>query len=190
MGGLSDKEKKERLRLLAFGENMRDQAESISPERKAYSYIFSSCTEDFTHALAEKDYDKLFDLEEIAQENDLNFRSSNIEKSLKFTGELDGLRKRFKDFQNPENVIKEFSPTIERLNRQDERMIDGTFKRDVESLCRFLHSQKSPRCVPSENTFYSIRAKAIKEIQNERQRNVDFTLGYDKGKEQSKDLGR
>lgn len=190
MNGLNDKEKYALLKMLSSSERMNEKAEKICPERKAYSRFHATMTRKLNRALNDKNYELMFDLEEVCQEHDVMHRSSDIEKSLKFLSDLKGMRERFFEFQNPEKVKEFFLPVQERVKKHDERMIDGAFKRDSEALRRFLRGHKSPCLVPAVNSFYEKRIDCVKEIYKELQRNIDFALGYDKGKEQSKDFGR
>jgi len=190
MNGLSDKERYALLKMLASSERMNEKAERISPERKAYSRFHSTMTKKLDKALKDKNFAKMFDLEEVCQEHDLTHRTSNIEKSLKFLSDLKGMKEKFFEFQNPEKVREFFLPVQDQVKKYDERMIDGAFKRDSEALRRFLSGHKSPCLVPAVNSFYEKRIDCAKEIYKELQRNIDFALGYDKGKGKSKDLGR
>lgn len=188
--GSNDKIKKNLLKVLSHAQIVHDKAENVCPERKAFSGFHAYVTRELDNALEEKNYELMFDLEEMCQEHDVMHRSSDIEKSLKFLSDLKGMRERFFEFQNPEKVKEFFLPVQERVKKHDERMIDGAFKRDSEALRRFLRGHKSPCLVPAVNSFYEKRIDCAKEIYKELQRNIDFALGYDKGKEQSKDFGR
>lgn len=188
--GSNDKLKKNLLKVLSHSQIVHDKAEKVCPERKAFSGFHAYATRELDKALKEKNFELMFDLEEVCQEHDLTHRSADVEKSLKFLADLKGMRERFAEFQNPEKVKEFFRPVQEQVKKYDERMVDGAFKRDSEALRRFLSGHKSPCLVPAVNSFYEKRIECAKAIYKELQRNIDFALGYDKGKEQSKDLGR
>ena len=184
MTGLKNKEQRKILRRLALSERFQEEAEKISPERQAYSNILRSITKDFKKALEDKNYVKLFDLEKVSQEHDASFHAVDKEKTLQIFAAMDTFKQQFMDGMNPDKVREKFLPSIERLKMQDVRMKDKTFDLTANSIKGFINSFKSPRCVPAENGFYSIRADAIKALQQEHQRNIDVALGYD-----SKDKG-
>ena len=56
------------LSSLASSERLKQEAEKICPERKAYSEILRVITKDFSTAMKDKDYASLFELEKLAQE--------------------------------------------------------------------------------------------------------------------------
>lgn len=184
MSGLTNKERRLLLKDLAISERLQKNAEKVSPERQGYSEILRSITKDFKEALKNKDYVKLFDLEKVAQEHDAAYHAVDKEKTLQIFAAMDTFKQQFLDGMKPDKVREKFLPSIERLKMQDVRMKDKAFDLTANSIKGFINSFKSPRCVPAENGFYSIRSDAIKALQQEHQRNIDVALGYD-----SKDRG-
>ena len=164
---------------LASSERLKQEAEKICPERKAYSEILRVITKDFSTALKGKDYTTLFELEKLAQEHDAIYHAADKEKTLQTFAATDMLKQHFMECTDPENVRSRFLPSIEKLKMQGIRMKDKTFDVTANSICGFINSFKSARCVPAENGFYSVRTDAIKAIQKEHQRHIDHALGFD-----------
>jgi len=140
-------------------------------------------TERFDNSIKNNNYLMIFDLEEIAQEHDAEYHFAEKGKSKKSYSTLLEMKTRFLEFaENPEKIKNRFGKEIENLKMEGKKMTDGAFVTSSNSLRGFINSFKSPRCTPSENAFYSIRASAIKMIQDEHQRNIDIALGYVKRK--------
>ena len=167
------------LSSLASSERLKQEAEKICPERKAYSEILRVITKDFSTAMKDKDYASLFELEKLAQEHDAIYHSVDKEKTLQTFAAMDMLKQQFMDCSDPEKARSRFIPNIERLNMQGVRMKDKAFDATANSICGFINSFKSARCVPAENGFYSIRSDAITAIQKEHQRHIDQALGFE-----------
>lgn len=176
--GLSDKEKKDISKSLAISERLHAQAERISPQRRAYSEIISILTKKFDTAVKSNNFDKVFELEKIAQEHDSAFHVADKEKTLQVFGAMDMLQKQFLECSDPERVKEWFMPSIVRLKMQGTRMKDRAFDATENSVCGFINSFKSARCVPAENAYYAIRTECIKAVQKEHQRNIDRGLGF------------
>lgn len=166
------------LKSLALSERLHEDAEKISPERKAYSAILLSMVHEFEAAIKEKKYHHLFVLEKIAQEHDSAFHVADKEKTLQVFGAMDMLQKQFLECSDPERVKERFMPSIVRLKMQGTRMKDRAFDATENSVCGFINSFKSARCVPAENAYYAIRTECIKAVQKEHQRNIDRGLGF------------
>lgn len=166
------------LSSLASSERLHAAAERISPQRRAYSEILLSIRKEFEKNLQEKDYIQLFELEKIAQEHDSAFHVADKEKTLQVFGAMDMLQKQFLECSDPERVKERFMPSIVRLKMQGTRMKDRAFDATENSVCGFINSFKSARCVPAENAYYAIRTECIKAVQKEHQRNIDRGLGF------------
>ncbi len=141
------------LFTLALSERFQGEAEKISPERKAYSSILNSMTKRFSKALKGKDYNTLFELEKLSQEHDANYHAVDKEKTLQTFAATDMLKQHFMECTDPEKVRSRFLPSIEKLKMQGIRMKDKTFDVTANSICGFINSFKSARCVPAENGF-------------------------------------
>ncbi|WP_221620371.1 MULTISPECIES: hypothetical protein [unclassified Desulfovibrio] len=137
-----------------------------------------SIRKEFEKNLQEKDYIQLFELEKIAQEHDSAFHVADKEKTLQVFGAMDMLQKQFLECSDPERVKERFMPSIVRLKMQGTRMKDRAFDATANSVCGFINSFKSARCVPAENAYYAIRTECIKAVQKEHQRNIDRGLGF------------
>ena len=180
MAGLSKSEKARLSKRLAISERFYSEAEKVCPQRKAYNTIVNSLSEKFKEAIDNKDVKMIFDLEEIAQEHDAIFHSVDKSKSQKIYSTLLEMKNHFFEFsENPEKIKSRFGIEIENLKMSGEQIVDGTFVTAANSVCGFINSFKSPRCVPSENTFYSIRSKAIREVQSVHQRHIDQAIGFE-----------
>lgn len=164
---------------LSLSERFQKKAEKVCPERKTYSEILNYMTKNFSESLKNKDYANLFELEKIAQEHDAAYHAVDKEKTLQIFASMDTFKQQFLDGTDPDKIRAKFMPSIERLKMQGVRMKDKSFDLTANSICGFINSFKSPRCVPAENGFYSIRSDAIKAIQKEHQRHIDQALGFE-----------
>lgn len=177
MSGLSVKEEVKYLRRLATSERLHAEAEAICVERKGYSHIIQTMTKEFSEALKKKDYELLLDLEKVAQKHDIEFHAADKVRSFHFTLALDDIKKNFVDGKDEKKVSQRFLPLVQEFKMNVADVKDKTFETNIKSLCRFINSFKSPRCVPAENLYYSKRIEALKLIQKEHQQNIDRALG-------------
>ena len=177
MSGLSNSEQDFYLGLLATSERLHEEAEKICVERKGYSHIIQTMTKEFSDALKKKDYELLLDLEKVAQKHDIEFHAADKVRSFHFTLALDDIKKSFLDGKDANKVSQRFLPLVQEFKMDAADVKDKTFETNIKSLCRFINSFKSPRCVPAENLYYSKRDEALKLIQKEQQQNIDRALG-------------
>lgn len=177
MSGLSAKEEVKFLRRLATSERLHAEAEAICIERKGYSHIIQTMTKEFSDALKKKDYELLLDLEKVSQKHDIEFHAADKVRSFHFILALEDIKKSFVDGKDVNKVSQRFLPLVQEFKMDAADVKDKTFETNIKSLCRFISSFKSPRCVPAENLYYSKRVEALKMIQKEHQQNIDRALG-------------
>lgn len=177
MSGLSNKEQIRYLHRLASSERLHAEAEKISEERKGYSQIIKNMASDFGKALKERDYEKLLALEKIAQKHDIEYHAADKVRSFHFTLALEDIKKHFVEGLDADRVRQRFLPLVEEFKMKAENVKDKTFDTNINSLCGFINSFKSARCVPAENLYYSKRIESLRAIQKEHQHNIDHALG-------------
>ena len=97
--------------------------------------------------------------------------------SFHFTLALDDIKKPFIAGLDTDKVRQRFLPLVEEFRMKAEDVKDKTFDTNIHSLCGFINSFKSTRCVPAENLYYSKRIESLRAIQKEHQHNIDHALG-------------
>jgi len=110
MAGLTKTEKARLAKRLQLSENLRDEAEKVCPQRRAYNNISKYMTESFKKTIKENNYEKIFDFQEIAQEHNIEYHSVSKDRSQKFYSTLMSMRERFFDYaENPEKIRNKFN---------------------------------------------------------------------------------
>lgn len=147
---------------------------------KVYSSILSSLESDIKNSIREKDYIKLFDLEEICQKHDARFSSIETEKAIDCMLWLVRAREAFIASADPAKIRASLMPDTETLERSGDapRIKDWHFEIAIRSIRRIISGFVGYRSSSVEKSFYETRKSALSEIKKAYQRNLDTALGF------------
>lgn len=148
----------------------------------AYSYDLQKASNLINLAIKEMDIDKLFYMENIAQEFDLGFVKLNksekaIEKQEKAIFDFECIEKIWHEGLDPQKVKESHAKTL-KLSR-GKKVIDRTMDSLIKLQRRNLGVFAGGKTTKAEENFYCSRQKALSLINKEHQKNINKALGID-----------